>query len=356
MSENSTPEERTELPTEKRWSKIKNDGQLPLSNEFNQVLVLMFSFSVLVAISGSLWKTTAGFMVLCFRKIGEKEPLNYGFLQTIFTDVFISYVPSLGLLIVSSALAGILVTIIQTKGNVKEKWVKFKWSFLNPIQGFGRIVSYQGAVGVIKALLKLSLLLPVGFYTLWGLIPETISLLSVDLGQILAFTARGLDNIFWNLISVLLLLGIIDFFYTRYTFFRQNKMTKDEVKDERKSIEGDEATKRKIRAKALDRAWQKMAIAVPKADVIIINPTHYAIALKYDRTTMVAPEVVAKGKGHMALRIREIARENKIPMVQRRMLARSLYASVKVGGQIPFELFRVVAEVLAYIYKIKSKR
>jgi flagellar biosynthetic protein FlhB len=131
-------------------------------------------------------------------------------------------------------------------------------------------------------------------------------------------------------------------------------MTKQEVKDEQKNSQGDEATKRKMISKARSRLVQKLASAVPKADVVITNPTHFAVALRYDRSKMNAPEVVAKGTGYLALRIRELAREAGVPIVERKPLARALYASVKVGQQIPAELYRAVAEVLGYVYRVKG--
>jgi len=356
MAETSTPEERTEMPTEKRWEKIRNDAMLPLSMELNQVIVLVVSFLTLTAVASSMWNATLSLMKHAFQQIGNRDELNMNMLEKFFIEAVLAYLPSVGVLMITTALTAVIVTVIQTGGNVREKWVKVRWDFLNPIQGVMRIFSLRGLVSTLRAVLKLSLLMPVGFWALWKLIPGSLSLISLDIPHILMFMGRGVDDIFWSLFQILIPFAIFDYFYTRYMFFRENKMTKDEVKDERKSMEGDEATKRKIRAKALDRAWQRIAVAVPKADVVIMNPTHYAVALKYDRSTMAAPQVVAKGKGHLALRIREIARESGVPMVQRRMLVRSLYYSVKVGSTIPFELFRAVAEVLAYVYRIKPNR
>jgi len=356
VSEHSTPEERTELPTDKRWSKIREQGTLPLSTEFNQVIVLIVSFCILTAVASSMWNATLLIMKRSFEKIAVRDELNMNMLEAFFLEALLAYMPSLGVLLVSTALTAIVLTIVQTGGNVREKWVTVKWDFLNPIQGIGKIFSVKGLVMTLKATLKLCLLLPIGFWTVWKLTPESLSLISLDIPQILLFMGRGVDQVFWNLLYVLIPLGIFDYFYTRYMFFRQNKMTKEEVKDERKAMEGDESTKRRIRAKGMERAWQRIAVAVPKADVVIINPTHYAVALKYDRSSMAAPQVVAKGKGHLALRIREIARESGVPMVQRRMLVRSIYYSVKVGATIPFELFRAVAEVLAYIYRVQPRK
>jgi flagellar biosynthetic protein FlhB len=356
MSENSTPEERTEMPTDKRWHKIRSEGMLPMSQELNQVVVLMVAFLLLSTVASWIWSASCLLMKRTFLKIASRPEVNPTTLKIFIYDALMAYLPSIGLLMVVTAFTAITVTFVQTRGNVREKIIRFRWDFLNPVGGLKRIFSYRGLVTVLKAIFKLALLLPVGFYTLWSMRFELLSLIARDYDAMLSVMASGVDRLFWNLLYVLIPLAIFDYIYSRYTFFRENKMTKEEVKDERKSMEGDESTKRKIRAKGLERAWQRLAVAVPKADVVIINPTHYAVALRYDRSTMVAPQVVAKGKGHLAIRIREIARQAGVPMVQRRMLVRSLYYGVKIGATIPFELFRAVAEVLAYVYRIRPPK
>ena len=182
-----------------------------------------------------------------------------------------------------------------------------------------------------------------------------VGLVHYTIADILAFTSNAMWSVFWKVVYVLSALAIFDYVWGKYQWLRRNRMTKDEVKDERKATEGDETTKRKIQAKGLQRVMQRIRQSVPKADVIVTNPTHYAIALKYDRSTMSAPVVVAKGKGFLALRIREIAKEHGVPILERKSLARALYAGSEVGSQIPHELFRAVAEVLAYVYKLKNK-
>ena len=154
--------------------------------------------------------------------------------------------------------------------------------------------------------------------------------------------------------TVLIVMAIFDYAWTKYQWLRNNKMTKTEVKDERKAMEGDEETKRKIQAKGLARIAQRLRESVPQADVIITNPTHFSVALKYDRGNMSAPIVVAKGQDHLALKIREIAKEFNIPILERKPLARALYASCEVGTEIPHDLFKAVAEVLAYVYRLKN--
>jgi flagellar biosynthetic protein FlhB len=171
----------------------------------------------------------------------------------------------------------------------------------------------------------------------------------------MAFTAGEMVTLFWKIMYVLIAIAIFDWVYGRWSWLRQNKMTKEEVKDEKKAIDGDEATKRRIIAKGLSRIMQRIKTAVPKADVVVTNPTHYAVALQYDRAKMSAPKVVAKGKNFMAEQIKKIARESGVPIIEKKSLARALYQSVEVDQQIPVELFRATAEVLAYVYKMNRK-
>jgi flagellar biosynthetic protein FlhB len=151
------------------------------------------------------------------------------------------------------------------------------------------------------------------------------------------------------------MLAIIDYFWGKHQWLKQVKMTKQEVKDEAKATEGDEASRRRIVMKGMQRMMQRLQKSVPKADVIITNPTHFAVALEYNRDKMRAPTVVAKGADFLALRIREIAKEHGVPIVERKSLARALYDGARVGAEIPYPLFKAVAEVLAYVYRIKGK-
>ena len=244
--------------------------------------------------------------------------------------------------------------MLQTKWNIKKRWVKFDFGFLNPIGGVTKIVSVQGFVNVGKAIFKLMLILPIAYFALRHEADKMLQLMHTSLTAVFDFAIAEVKMVFWRILYVIIAVAIFDYVWTKFQWFKMNKMTKPEIKDERKAVEGDETTKRKIIAKGMARIAQRIKNTVPKADVIITNPTHFAVALKYDRLTMKAPTVVAKGKGFMALRIREIAKENGIPILERKPLARALYASVEVGKEIPYDLFKAVAEVLAYVYKLKN--
>ena len=179
-------------------------------------------------------------------------------------------------------------------------------------------------------------------------------LVHTTVDNLLALTGVAIMDLFWKIFTVLLIFAIFDRFWGKYQWLRQNKMTKDEVKDERKAVEGDEETKREIKNRGLTRLMQQIMSSVPNADVVVTNPTHYSVALKYDRDTMRAPTILAKGKGFRALRIREVARDAGVPILQRKPLARALFHTGEEGKEIPYELYRAVAELFAYVYKLKN--
>ncbi|MCB0330939.1 MAG: EscU/YscU/HrcU family type III secretion system export apparatus switch protein, partial [Bdellovibrionales bacterium] len=220
--------------------------------------------------------------------------------------------------------------------------------------GVKRMFSPKTFVRTGASILKLTIILPIAYYALKKFAPSMVMLMHLNLSQIFEFTTDALFYVFWKILYVLIAFALFDYFYSKWQWLRQNRMTKEEVKDERKSIEGDEKTKRQIQAKGLQRIMERIQNSVPQADVIITNPTHYSIALKYDRESMAAPKVIAKGKGFLALRIRKIAKAHGIPILERKLLARALYASCEVGTEIPKDMFKAVAQVLAYVYKLKN--
>lgn len=354
MSEHSTPEERTELPTDKRMEKLRQEGQLHMCNEIPQVTGLLSGFMALYLVWGWLLEEMKYIIKKSFQMVGEGHELTVDLLYSGAFAVVALMGPPVAIIIGTVTIVAILSVMMQTNWNVKQKWIDPKISKLNPITGLKRIFSAQGVMNTLKAITKLSLILPVAAMALWGYAPDMVMLVHMSVEDVMIYAGVGVWELFWKIMYILLVLAAIDYFWTKFQWLKQNRMTKQEVKDERKSLEGDEQTKRKIQSKGLQRIAQRIRDSIPQADVVVTNPTHYAVALKYDRETMDAPVVLAKGRGFMALRIRELAKENKVPVMERKWLARSLYSSVEVGSSIPFELFRAVAEVLAYVYRLRG--
>jgi flagellar biosynthetic protein FlhB len=356
MAKDSLPEQRTEMPTERRLEEIRKEGALFHSTDLEHALVLVAGF---VAVS-YMWKVLfvdmKYMLVRSFSLIAERKELQPTDLINGFFSVAKLFVPDIFIVTACVATIAALSVLLQTRWNRREKWLKFRWDFLNPIQGVKRIFSIHGVVNVLKAIVKMSVVLPIGYWTLQGFAPEMVRLVHMSLSDVLGLTGEVLQKVFWKIIYVFFVVAAIDMAWGKFQWLRQNKMTKDEVKDERKSVEGDESMRRKMVAKGQQRLNNKLQSSVPKADVIITNPTHYAIALQYDREQFAAPIVIAKGTDFMAQRIREIAKNSGVPIVERKALARALYASTEVGSEIPRELFRAVAEVLAYVYRLKRPR
>lgn len=325
-----------------------------MSTEVVQVMALLSGFLLIFTIWSWMFQDMQLYIIDTFKKIGENPEFTKFYVYEVAIDAFIRFAPEVALISGVVAAVAILAVMLQTNWNIKAKWIDFKWNFLNPMTGLGRVFSINGVVNTLKALFKLILILPIGFFGLKEFAPEMVKLIHTSVEKILSYMGIAIFELFWKIMYVLIAFAIFDYFWTRYQWFRQNKMTKEEVKDERKAVEGDEKTKRKIQAKGLQRIMERIQQSVPQADVVITNPTHYAIALKYDRENMKAPTVVAKGKGFIALRIREIAKEAAVPIIERKPLARALYASTEVGVEIPHELFKAVAEVLAYVYRLKN--
>lgn len=354
MSEHSTPEERTELPTGRRMQQLRKDGAIHMSNEVVQVVSLIAAFTML----GILWPWFVSnlklVMIKSFDLIGQSQPLTFDDMRVGFIKLLILLLPPLVILVVSVAIVSSFAVLLQTKFNLKERKIDWKIAMLNPLSGLRRIFSIMGLVNTLKAIAKLAMILPIAYFALKNEAPKMAALMHLSIPEVMAFTGMEIMHLFWKIMYILIAMAIFDFVWGRFQWMKRNKMTRQEVKEESKSVEGDETTRRKIIAKGLSRIAQRIAKAVPKADVIITNPTHYAVALKYDRNSMSAPIVVAKGKDFLALRIREIAREHNIPILERKALARALYASVEVDKSIPYELFRAVAEVMAYVFRLKN--
>jgi flagellar biosynthetic protein FlhB len=262
--------------------------------------------------------------------------------------------PNIFIITIAIASVASLAVMLQTNWNRREKWFRLRWDFLNPITGVRRIVSIAGFVNVLKAIAKLALVLPVAYYALQSFAPQMVRLVHMSISDVFTVTGLALQSVFWKMMYIFIALAIFDVAWGKFQWLKRNKMTKEEVKDERKAIEGDEAMRRKIISKGMARLAQKLKKSVPTADVVVTNPTHYAVALKYDRNRFAAPIVVAKGTDFIAQRIREIAKESGIPVLERKALARALFASTEVGSEIPRDLFKAVAEVLAYVYRLKN--
>lgn len=233
--------------------------------------------------------------------------------------------------------------------------LKMKLERINPIQGAKKIISLRSLVELLKSLIKIAIIGTTAFGILWMEKDELFLLSQKSIGDSLSFLGELTFQMGLAAAIILLFLSILDYMYQRFEFEKGIRMSKQDIKDEYKKTEGDPLIKSKIKERQRQMSMNRMIQELPKADVLITNPTHYAIALQYDPETMEAPMVIAMGKDHLALKIKEKAKELNIVIMENKPLARALYHQVEIGDYVPEELFQAVAEVLAYVYRLKGK-
>lgn len=348
--------EKSEPPSGRKIAKARSEGQVGRSVEFSQVVSLTAAFLALQYFGPRLWHDMVVILQGGLTSRYTREPFHLDDLRYQFFGILWLILPDLLAMVTLAAFFGAGSTLLQTKflWTTKLLWPP-RLSRLNPISGIKKFFTITGLVGQIKAYAKFAIIAPIGYFAFVDMMPEFIGIMKLPITQILPFTNLALGLVFWKVMKFMAILGVLDLLWSKYSNYRNLKMTKTEVKEERKSVEGDEETKNAIKAKAFNRMRMRILSNVRKADVVVTNPTHLAVALAYSLEPGSAPKVVAKGRGHLAEQIKKIAREHKIPVVERKLLARTLYGSVEVEQYIPYELYAAVAELLAYVYKLKGK-
>lgn len=354
--ETESGEEKTEDPSGRRLSESRREGDVCKSQELSLVASMTTAFLALQFIGPYLWTDLKILTSSAFTsRYGYQEPITINAIHSNSMSLFLLLGPEILAIMGITALVGSLVTAWQTKFLFTLKPLRPRFRNLNPIKGITRLFKAQNWINVGKAIAKLGIICPIAYYAFFDLLPEFLRLMDVPITDLLPYTAFAANYVFWKMMSLLMIVAILDYAY-HYWQWRQNmKMSKTEKKEEAKATEGDMKTKYRIKAIGMQRLRQMMLKAVATADVVVTNPTHIAVALKYDLATNGAPKVVAKGKSHLAERIKRIAKEKGIPVIERKPLARALFRAVEVGQEIPYELYKAVAELLAYVYKIKGR-
>ena len=247
-----------------------------------------------------------------------------------------------------------LITIYQVGWKVSTKPLEPKLSKFNPINGFKRIFSKDSLFELLKSIVKIGIIAYITYSNLKDEANNIFILYEISLNQAIALVGEIILDVGLQIAIVFVLVGLVDYFYQKWKFADEMKMTKQEVKDEYKNTEGDPQIKGRIRQKMREASQRRMMQDVPTADVVITNPTHFAVAIKYDAETSKAPIVVAKGEDFLAQKIKEVAKEHNVQIVENKPLARMLYHNVDIGSEIPPELYQSVAEVLAMVYHMKN--
>jgi len=345
---------KTEDPSDKKLGDARKKGQVASSQEVKNFAILVAATAALIAVAPSMVNNLR-ISIRPFVEHPHDFQVNFENMRTVFLNILLDMAwitaPVFGLLIVAALFSNLAQTgLIWAADKIKPDLSK-----LSLKKGMERMFGVNAFVEFTKGVLKLFVVGLVAFgmaipmLTDIQLLPQIDFLYSLDkINEIAVLLASGT-------VAVMTVIAGLDFTYQKYKHTKEMRMTKQEVKDEQKQSEGDPAVKGRIRQIRMDRARQRMMDSVPEADVVITNPTHYSVALKYDMEVMPAPKVIAKGVDHLAFRIRELAKENDIPLVENPPLARALYAAVEIDEEIPADHFQAVAEVIGYVMRLRGQ-
>jgi len=348
-------QEKSEKPTAKKRSDSRKDGSVAKSTEVNSALVLLLGILLLRITGPAMLENIQGFIRYCFEFVATPEMSDQR-LIIIAREAVVFLIKIILPFAGTIMFAGLLANILQIGLMFTTKPLIPKFSKINPLKGLKQKFSMKTVVELVKSLLKVTVIGYVAYITVAAEYELLVMLADTTLMTIWNFITAATFNIFMRIILVLLIIAILDYSYQRYEHEKKLKMTKQEIKDENKQMDGDPQVKGRIRSLQREMARRRMMGEVPKATVVVTNPTHIAIALLYEPEKSDAPVVVAKGKQLIAQQIKKIAAENGVPMVEDKPLARAMYDKVEVGFPIPVEFFTAVAEIMAYVFKLKNKK
>lgn len=352
--------EKTEEPTAKKLEDARKEGQVAKSREIANGLGILALFLVLKLWVGSMGKNFLELFSLIYGEIPDTTDLIGSPIPTTAMSKMFNHSLILVIKIVLPVfLVGFAVAFasdyVQVKWKPTAKPLKPKFSKLNPVSGFKKIFSGNAIVELIKSIGKIGIIAYVSYSYLKDKGEQLFLLYNLDLMPAVILIGDTVINLGIRIAVVYMILALADFAYQKYKFHKDMKMTKQEVKEEYKNQEGNPEIKGKIRQRMREVSQRRMMQSLPQADVVITNPTHYAVAVKYDPDESPAPVVLAKGEDFLAQKIKEVAKEHDIEIVENKPLARMLYANVDIGEQIPPELYQAVAEVLAFVYHAKGR-
>lgn len=349
--------DKTEDATSKKLSDARKEGQVAKSKELNNAASLIMFFLILKLFVGFMSTEFINAFRLVFSNIDRFSKTDIGELQ--FNDIIISSLLKVLIIcmpiFIITVVVDVAVNLFQVKWKITSETMKPKLNKINPMSGLKRIFSTSKLIELIFSILKFIIIVIVVNNTIKKEWSTLIIFYDMSLDQAVILMGDLILNLGIKISLIFLIIGVADFFYQKFKFKKDMMMSKQEVKDEYKQTEGDPQTKSKIRAKMREVAQRRMMSALPQADVIITNPTHFAVAIKYDKDLAEAPILLAKGADYLAGKIKEVAKENNIEIVENKPLARMLYYNVEIGDEVPPELYQLTAEVLAYVYGLKEK-
>lgn len=354
MAEGQDQDQKTEEPTGKRLADARNEGQVPLSQEVRTWFMLCGGLVVVMMVAPYLGGQMKESLVVYLAGADQYSPTDGSIRRALWDTVRHLAGPAafLAAIMIIAALAG---TITQTGLFASSKLLEPKWDRVSPLGGWKRLFSTQSLMEFLKGTLKICIVGAVVFIVVRPLFAGAELLNGMEAALQVKVIYQYTLKIMITVISVFTVIAFGDLVYQRFKYYRNMRMTKQEVKEEYKQTEGDPMAKARLRAVRMERARRRMMAAVPDADVVVTNPTHFAVALKYELGKMRAPQVVAKGQDMIALKIREIATENEVPIVENPPLARALYAACDIDEEVPVDQYKAVAEIISYVFKMKKR-
>ena len=347
---------KTEKATPKKRRDERKKGNVFKSQDAVAVAGLLGTFATLWLLTGTFAQQLGGFMTLCLATAGEESRDVGGVCGELAVQGIVLVVKTVGIVALVAILCAVAATFAQTRFLVSTESMKPKFSRLSPLQGFKRLFSLKSLVETLKNLIKIAILMAIIFLSIRDMFLESSNYLYTDLTAAAAHLVEMAGEMVVRICIAFVAVAAMDFFYQWWDYEKNMMMTKQEVKEEYKQMEGDPQVKGKIKEIQRRRAQQRMMQQVPGSDVVIRNPTHFAVALRYKPDQDDAPIVLAKGQDNIALRIVQIAEENKVAVIENVPLARALYAQAELNQMIPPELYGAVAEVLVYIFQLNDKK
>ncbi|MHA6258724.1 flagellar biosynthesis protein FlhB [Sporosarcina sp. CAU 1771] len=347
--------EKTEKATEKKRQDSRKKGQVLKSQDVTSAIVLLSVFLFLFFASGFMRDRFFHFFTQTFTQYVPMKQFDAESVMLIYMDVLMAMAFILLPVMAVAMIAAIAGNLFQFGLLFTGETLKVDLKKIDPIKGLKRIFSIRAIVELMKSILKISFIGTVTFLIVWTNLDKVLTLAFKSPGDILS-TVGQLTALMGIVASfVLLFISILDFIYQKYDYEKNLRMSKQDIKDEHKNTDGDPLIKSRIKQRQREMAMRRMMQEIPDADVVITNPTHYAIAIKYSDGEMDAPVIVAKGVDFVAQKIKLVANEHEVVMVENRPLARALYDEVEIGSAVPEEFFKAIAEILAYVYRIQRK-
>lgn len=350
--------EKTEPATQRKLDEARKEGQVAKSKEIINAAFLVITFYMLQFtignIGNSLMEIFNG-MYSLIPNYKDRESITISTATAVFEEAIWSFLLIIAPFLIVCVFIGFIGNVVQVKWKPTAKPITPKFNKISPLSGFKRIFSLQSIVNLLKSVAIVIICLYIVYTELMDNFNGILNIYEISLEAGIILSGELVFGVAAKISLLYLVVGIVDLIYQRRKFNEDMKMTKQEVKEEYKNTEGDPTIKQQQRRRMREASQRRMMQKLPEADVVITNPTHYAVAIKYDLDIADAPVVLAKGEDYLAMKIKEVARENDIEIVENKPLARAIYSSVDVGEKIPQELYQAVAEVLAYVYGVKNK-